>query len=442
VSTPVRSPAYSDIPPLIKRNTWLFALCQSFTGAGMSFAYGLGPLMVLALTSSATLSGLSVALLGLSRFLVAYPTGKITDAFGRRPGILLGLALGLAGTIAVGFSMTTHSIGLLIGGMLVFGMGMNASQQMRVAATDMYLPGMRAQALGFVALGSLAGLMVSPALIGGAEALAHRIGQDPLGLPWFLLPVLIVPGMLLVTLVRPDPKEIGMHLERYYPGYTPPPPPAAGKRPGFRAMSLLEHVPTRLAIVASCSAQGNMSIVMVLTSLVLNQHGHSLTAIAFSHMFHSAGMFAFTVPLGRLADRHGREPVMYWGVAGALVGAILVAFTGAFWSVTLGTFLVGLGWAAANVAATALIADYAETGVRGRAIGVNDSFAGAITVLTAVVTGPLIEWSGIPATGFLAIVLSLVPLVMVLGVRMNAWMNARMSARLRQRSRAKRTTRQ
>ena len=425
VSSIARSPASSRIPPLIKRNTWLFALCQSFTGAGMSFAYGLGPLMVLALTSSATLSGLSVALLGLSRFLASYPTGKITDAFGRKPGILFGLALALAGGIAVGLSMNAHSIVLLIGGMLVFGMGMSAAQQMRVAATDMYPPYMRAQALGFVALGSLVGLLVSPAMIGSAEALAHRIGQEPLGLPWFMLPLLIVPGMLLVTLVRPDPKEIGMNLERYYTGYVPPPRPPAGERPAFRAMSLLEHPPTRLAIVSNCAAQGNMSIVMVLTSLVLNQHGHSLAAIAFSHMFHSAGMFALTVPLGRLADRHGREPMMYLGVAGALVGAILVAFTGAYWLVTLGTFLVGLGWAAANVAATALIADHAHTGVRGRAIGVTDSFAGAITVLTAVVTGPLIEWSGIPATGVAAVLLSVVPFLMLFGMRLNARLQRR-----------------
>jgi hypothetical protein len=35
------------IPPLIKKNTTLFALSQSFAGVGMQFAFGLGPLMVL-----------------------------------------------------------------------------------------------------------------------------------------------------------------------------------------------------------------------------------------------------------------------------------------------------------------------------------------------------------------------------------------------------------
>jgi MFS family permease len=406
-------PAASRIPPLIKRNTALFALSQSFTGAGMALAYGIGPLMVIALADSAALAGLSVGLIGLSRFLMSYPVGKITDSYGRKPGILLGLVLALAGAIALGLSMSFGSVVMFIGGMLVFGMGMNAAQQLRVAATDMFPPHLRAQALGYVALGSLVGIMITPLLVSIAEILASGSGHEPLGLAWLMLPVLIVPGMILVAFVRPDPKEIGMQLERYYPGYSPPPPTPAEHRAAFSALSLLRRAPTRLAIVSNCAAQGNMSIVMVLTSLVLAHHGHSLTSIAFSHTFHTVGMFGFTIPLGKLADRFGRGKVMVPGVATTLVGAALVTFAPSFWSITLGTFLVGIGWAAANVAATALIADWSETTERGRAIGVNDSLAGGVSVVTALLTGPLIEWNGLPAAGVTAIVFALVPLLLL-----------------------------
>jgi hypothetical protein len=71
------------VPSLIKRNTALVALSQSFSGAGMPLAYGIGPLMVVSITGSANFAGLSVALFGLSRFLVSYPVGKITDSYGR-----------------------------------------------------------------------------------------------------------------------------------------------------------------------------------------------------------------------------------------------------------------------------------------------------------------------------------------------------------------------
>jgi MFS family permease len=124
-------------------------------------------------------------------------------------------------------------------------------------------------------------------------------------------------------------------------------------------------------------------------------------------------MFAFTSPLGKLADRFGRSRVMFPGVAVSLIGAALVAFTGMLWSVTLGTFLVGIGWAAANVSATALLADLFPSEKRGRAIGINDSFAGAITVGAALVTGPLIELSGLPATGLTAVLLAAIPFAML-----------------------------
>ena len=409
----------SGIPPLIKRNTALFALSQAFLGAGTQLGYGIGPLMVVTLTGSASLAGLTVALFGISRFLVAYPVGRITDRHGRKPGVQLGLTLALVGTITVGLAMLWHGVVALVIGMLIFGMGFSAAQQMRVAAVDMFPPRLRALALGFVATGSLVGIVISPALMGLAELIAARTGLEPIALPWLMVPALIVAGMLLVTFVHPDPREIGIHLDRYYPDEKAPPRREAVAAGGFSAAALWRNVPTRLAIISNCAGQGNMSIVMVLTSLVLAHHGHSLTAIALSHMFHSFGMFGFTIPLGHLADRISRGRVMYPGVATTLVGAIFVTFGAQYWSVTLGTFLVGLGWSAANVASTALLADHAETVHRGRAIGVSDSGAGIMTVVAAAVTGPLVEHSGLPAAGIAAALIAAVPLLLLTLVLMS-----------------------
>ena len=400
------------VPSLIKRNTALFALSQSFTGTGMQFAYGLGPLMFIALTQSAHWAGLSVVLLGLSRFLVAYPVGKITDAYGRKPGILLGLVLAMVGGVMTGWSMNVQSVPLLVGGMLIFGMGMYANAQMRVAATDMFPPRLRGIALGYVMMGSTVGVLISPLFVIAGESLAHRFGGDPLGAPWLLLPFIILPGMLMISFVRPDPKEIGSNLERYYPEYTPPPASPGKRAADFSARELLQHIPSRLAIIANGAAYGNMAIVMVFTSLVLQHHGHSLGYIAFAHSLHAFGMFGLSIPVGKLADRFGRGRVMYPGVALTLVGAFLTAFTDGYWSITFGSFLVGLGWSAANIAATATIADFALTAQRGRAIGVNDSVAGAVNVVVALVTGPMIQWLGLTAAGVAAVVFAALPLAM------------------------------
>jgi MFS family permease len=401
------------IPPLIRRNTLLLALSQAFVGAGTQLAYGIGPLMVVAVTGSAALAGLTVGLFGVSRFLVSYPTGRITDTYGRKPGIVFGQGLALAGTIVSGLGMLWHSVSGVCLGMVIFTMGISASQQLRVAAADMYPPRMRGMALGFLATGSLVGIALSPGVMAMSESISRRTNLDPLGLPWLMMPTLILVGMALVSMVQPDPKVIGQTLEHYYPAYRRP-DRIHGVKPTFSGWDLWRNKAARLAIISNCAGQGNMSIVMVLTSLVLSHHGHSLTAIAISHMFHSTGMFAFMIPLGWAADRLGREWVMYPGVAVTLVGALFVTvMDDSYAAVTLGTFLVGLGWSAANVASTALIADCADTEHRGRAIGVSETGAGAMTLVAAAVTGPLVECTSLPAAGFAAVLVAVVPLALL-----------------------------
>ena len=124
--------------------------------------------------------------------------------------------------------------------MLLFTMGVSAAQQLRVAATDMYPPRMRGLALGFVATGSLVGIALSPLVMGLAEIVSQRTGADAIGLPWLMLPVLIAGGMVLVRFVRPDPKEIGLNLERYYPDYVPPPKSAGGQGDRIQRMGAAE----------------------------------------------------------------------------------------------------------------------------------------------------------------------------------------------------------
>jgi MFS family permease len=421
------SPAPFRVPSVIKRNMTLFALSQTFTGVGMSFTYSFGPLMVLTLTGAPDLVGVSVGLVGLSRFLVAYPAGKITDTYGRKPGILLGLCLALCGTLVVAASMSWLSFPLFVIGILIFGMGMNASQQLRVAATDMFPPSHRATALGYLATGSLFGLIMSPLLISVSQAIADRTGADPLGLGWYLLPCLILPGVAMIFFVRPDPKHIGQNLHLYYPGVVTQ-SRHHEEAAAFSAMSLLRRPIIRLAIISNCSVQGNMSIVMVLNSLALKDCGTGLTAIAISSMCHSAGMFAFTIPLGKLTDRFGRDAIMFPGVATALAGAGLVSYTHSYFPITFGAFLVGIGWAAANVSATALIADHYVTATRGRALGFNDTCAAGISVLIALATGPLIGWVGLSGAGLMAILLAIPPLVMLVATGGTKRMAARAAA--------------
>ena len=206
----------------------------------MQFTYGFGPLMVIALTGSASLAGLSVGLVGLSRFFVSYPVGKITDALGRKPGILMGLGAGArSARSSSAVDDASKASALFVVGMLIFGMGMNASQQLRVAATDMFPPQHRAQALGYLAMGSLLGLAVSPLVISISRNSRYAHRQRSAWPAWFLLPLIILPGMIVVGFVRPDPKEIGQNLHHYYPDHVA----AAAARRAAPARAFRAHAP-------------------------------------------------------------------------------------------------------------------------------------------------------------------------------------------------------
>ena len=119
------------------------------------------------------------------------------------------------------------------------------------------------------------------------------------------IPAVILPGIVCVAWIRPDPRDIALRLEQYYPGYHGQPRDLPGQASQVSLGTFLRDHPLRVAMVSNFAAQSNMSIVMVIGSLVLAHHGHSLPAIAVASALHSIGMFAFSLPLGSLTDRLG-----------------------------------------------------------------------------------------------------------------------------------------
>src|SRR5499426_1977880 len=180
------------IPAVIKRNTLLLATAQAFVGVGNQMVPTLGAIMVTQLLGSPALAGLATSILGGCRFLVAYPAGHVADTYGRRTGLLAGLLLSLVGAIAVGLSLMQHAFLVFLGGLVLFGLGVGAGQQLRLAAADLYPPSRRAEGLGYVLMGSLVGALGGPLLITLAEAWSPRLRLDTLALSWWLVPIVLL----------------------------------------------------------------------------------------------------------------------------------------------------------------------------------------------------------------------------------------------------------
>ena len=70
------------IPKLIIKNTLFFAVSQAFQGIPMQIAITTGASMISYLTGSKALAGVPGMLISGSRFIVAFPTGYLTDKYG------------------------------------------------------------------------------------------------------------------------------------------------------------------------------------------------------------------------------------------------------------------------------------------------------------------------------------------------------------------------
>ena len=407
--------ASSGIPLVVKRNMLYIAAAQALVGVGTQLTPSLGALIAVRLIGSPAFAGVATSLLGLSRVLVSYPMGTVTDRYGRKVGLIAGLLVAMLGAVITGFSVTTASFVMFMAGIFVFGCGIGGVQQLRVAAADMFPPARRAEGVGMLLTGSMVGSFGGTGLIALANALGPQWHMDPAALAWFIAPASFLPALLLVMLVHPDPKYIGANLGRYWRGYVAPAPlPAPAVAAKVSPLEYARDYPKLATFVSSFFVQGNMSMMMALTALALDAHGHDLSAISLAVAIHVVGMFGLSLPLGWLADRAGRKPVMLGGVIVGGISSVVIVASSDYWVVVLGSALVGVGWAGVNVAATALLSDIAPAAERGRVIGSNDTFASLAHVSMPIAGGLLAQAFGLQCVGWTTLALSLIPAAFLL----------------------------
>jgi MFS family permease len=243
-------------------------------------------------------------------------------------------------------------------------------------------------------------------------------------MPWLLIPALALPAVALVWWIRPDPKDIAMHLERYFPSYRVTDEEVARVDGTFGPRRFFADPRRRLAALAMFSAQGSMQIAMVTAPLSMSHHGSTLTAIAFSMSLHTAGMFGPSVPMGWLVDRAGRQRVLIGGTIFEAIGGGITAFSSDHALITMGVILVGLGWCAANVSSTTIVVESTPPNARGASIGMTDSIAAAGGAIFPLCVGPLLDWYGIGATGVLAMLL-MAPPAFALARSRRVWLGLR-----------------
>lgn len=402
------------VPGPIRRNTWLLFAAHVTLAVALSTGGQLSSLIVYALTGTAALAGVPSALLSVVVASIGYPAGRVMDRRGRRPGLVMGFAVGAVGAALIGLSVAAQTFTAYLAAVVVFSAGIGIGMLSRAAVADMYPATRRASAVGLVVTGGLVGGVSGPLLVAAGDRVARAAGWNPLAVPWVFPCIALGAAALIMARLRPDPRAISTRLAEYFPeaadagaltatvaGTTAP-----------TVATILASPPARAAIVALACAHATMIMLMATASLMLSLHGHSTTTISAVVVAHVVGMFGLSVPVGRLADRIGRRPVL-------IGGALLSASSGLLFSLGVHSavwaaaafYLVGIGWCLAQVAGSAALGDVSTPSTRARVMGISDVAANASAVVAALLAGVLLARGGELTVGALAAVLGSLPLL-------------------------------
>ena len=413
-----RSSNKSTIPKLIIKNTLLFAVSQAFQGIPMQIAVTTGASMVAYLTGSKTLAGVPGMLISGSRFFVALPTGYITDKYGRKTGMYLSLILGIIACLILTISTFSDSTFVMFLGFIVLGLGFGANTQLRVAAADMYPAKLRASGIGTVLTFSVFGAFLAPLLISLVNTI-NIYNFDELTKIWGFIPLFLLPVFVFVYLIKPDPIQIARNLDKYWGKQykidtTSKQINDASK---FDIKNVLANKVNLSAFTGYSIAQSMMGMIMFLTSLIMLERGYNYLEVSLTVAIHVVGMFAFSSLIGILADIIGRKYVSIIGLIILAIGCFITPLTSNFYIITLGLFLIGLGWSGVNIASTSMIADVNPVNIRGRVTGVNDMSSGAFSVLFILI-GPIIaNYSSLAIICYIATILSVAPILLLLTLK-------------------------
>ena len=392
-----------------QRTTRTLFLVMSAASAGTIGMATVNPILAADLSGQAAWAGLPTAIYLLGAALSAPLWGLLMDRLGRRRGILLGLVLGMAGAAAVQGALSLSSLAVFLGAMGMIGVASAAVQLSRFSAAEVHPPELRGRAISNVVLGGTVGAIAGPLLVGPAGRWAVRLGLEELGGPYLQALLLFTLAAAIVFVgLRPDPRELGREVARLYSVQAVEGSPRRPLGTIFRGPDAF------LALSAMVLGQMVMVMLMVITSLHMRNHDHSLVDLSLVISSHTLGMYAFSVVSGRLSDRWGRHRVILAGSFTLVVACLAATLTPDVLPLAMALFLLGLGWNFCYVGGSTLLADQLTPAERARSQGFNDLMVGLASAAGSLASGLVFDAVGFVWMGWVGAALALVPLLQAL----------------------------
>lgn len=392
-----------DLERLQAKTVKVLATGQALGGFGLGATLSVGAIMAVELSGSTAWSGAAATLSTLGSAFSAIPLANLAYRKGRRIALGFGASLAILGASGMILAAATRSFPIELVALFLLGAGSAVSLQARFAATDLPLNRPKAKDLSLVVWATTFGAVIGPNLVAPGEAFGLSIGMPHLAGP-FLFTIAAQLGSTLVFWfgLRPDPlmvaKEIAGLSER------------RENTKLSEAFDVIRAVPLAgYAVLTIALSHLVMVSVMSMTPAHLDATGHGLADVGLTISLHVAGMYALAPLFGWLSDRFGPRKTVVLGQLIFIV-SLLIAGLGQFnfLLVTIGLFLLGVGWSASTVAASALLSQTLEVQQRSKVQGFSDSlmnFSGAFGGAIAGTILALYSFSGLNAAALIPVVL-------------------------------------
>jgi MFS family permease len=393
-----------------RRSRWALFLSVAFGSTGHIAAATVASIVGKELLGTPALAGAPGAAVVFGAAVGAVGLSWLMARRGRRAGLTAGFLFGLLGAVLATIAVVVRSFPLLILGTFVIGFGNSSTNLSRYAAADMAEPKRRAVAIGMVVWGSTIGGVLGPWLVPFAGAFAPIVGLPTLAGP-YLIPVVFVgiAAALTFLLLRPDPFALAHEIHT----------PASDDAPAIPVRQILLRPPVLAAVAALIAGQTTMVLIMTMTPLHLDAHGHGLGTVGLVISGHVAGMFALAPISGWITQRIGSLTTIFIGT-GVLVAAALLAGLAPPDSeeiLFVALFLLGWGWNLGFVAGSAMLASGIELAERARVQGVADALIWTTSAVASLGSGVVVAAAGFSSLGFLGVAIVLAPVWLLLNRR-------------------------
>jgi MFS family permease len=392
----------AEIAAIQRRTLGVLFTSAIFGRAAMSMGFAVAALLIAEMLGDGTWAGSATAAITIGTAFSASILSNYMYQRGRRPGLSLGYVAATVGGLVAIVAGERLILALYLFGIMLIGVGQGATNLARYAAADLARPDSRGKAISSVVFASTAGAVGGPALIGPAAWVAESLGLNELvGGYIFATGFFVLAGLILWFGLRPDPLVVAGGLKKVDSGSG-----GGGFREGMEAIAASPLA--KLAAIGLAISQAVMVMVMAMTPLHMDAHGHTLGIIGAVISAHTAGMYAFAPIAGWASDRYGRIPVLGLGGVVLVASTILTALAGEAPSLLMfpGLFLLGLGWSFGIVASSALLTESVPAESQVPAQGAADFITSFMSGAGALASGFVFTMAGFHVLSMIGIVAS------------------------------------